>query len=130
MRTFLLAAALTAAIFSTAQAQPTGAQVFQDNCAICHKLAPGQNSTGPSLYGVYGRKAGTSNFNYSAAMKKRAADGMVWNDENLTKWVTKPTAFIPGTTMGFIGLEYPEDAKPLIAFLKNGGTDAPSGGGE
>ena len=46
-------------------------------CAICHELKPGVNKLGPSLYGVFGRKAGTApGFSYSEALK---ATGWTWD---------------------------------------------------
>lgn len=45
---------------SSAAGDPkAGAQVFQA-CAACHTLEPGVHRTGPSLAGVFGRKAGTA----------------------------------------------------------------------
>ena len=39
-------------------------------CSICHQVAPGANSIGPSLAGVVGRKAGTvPGFKYSKAIR-------------------------------------------------------------
>ena len=35
-----------------------GKKVF-NKCAACHSVEPGKNKIGPSLFGVYGRKAGT-----------------------------------------------------------------------
>jgi cytochrome c len=53
-----------------------GAQVFW-TCAACHTLEPGVHRTGPSLAGVFGRKAGIAEgfHRYSDAL--RSAD-LVW----------------------------------------------------
>jgi cytochrome c len=116
----LLAAALgVAATVSTASAQdlsPAGKRVFM-RCMACHSIAAGApNKVGPNLSGVVGRKAGMAKgFNYSAAMKKQK---LVWNDAALDRWLQRPTAVVPGTSMVFAGLPSPADRKAVIAYLK------------
>ena len=47
-----------------------GEKRFED-CAACHSVERGVNNVGPTLAGVFGRKAGELNdFRYSAAMKR------------------------------------------------------------
>ena len=46
-----------------------GKKVFK-KCKACHKLVAGKKAIGPSLHGIFGRKAGTtSGFRYSKDMK-------------------------------------------------------------
>lgn len=92
-----------------------GAQVFQV-CAACHSTRPGENLTGPSLAGVWGREAGTApGFQrYSDAMKR---SGITWNASTLDKWLTNPDAFIHGTVMMFPGLRDRRDREDVIAYL-------------
>ena len=54
-----------------------GAQLYRA-CAACHSLAPDRNMTGPSLAGIWGRKAGSlkSFARYSPALQ---ASNVVWN---------------------------------------------------
>ena len=86
-------------------------------CKACHKIEAGAKLVGPSLFGVYGRKAATvEGFAYSDAMKK--AD-WTWDDAHLTTWLTDPKAMVPGTKMVFPGVKKPEDVKALIDFLKS-----------
>jgi cytochrome c len=65
-----------------------GAQVFQA-CAACHALEPGVHRTGPSLAGVFGRKAGTAEgfHRYSEALK--SAD-LVWREDTLSEFLADP----------------------------------------
>src|SRR5882762_3557579 len=50
-----------------------GADIFRQNCAMCHSPEPGQNLVGPSLFSVVGRAAASiASFPYSSPMKRRA----------------------------------------------------------
>ena|SRR5437867_3150709 len=114
----IAAAALAASPgFATAAGDPTrGAQVFR-NCAACHSTAPGQNLTGPSLAGVWGRKAGSleSFHRYSDELKR---SGVEWNERSLDAWLKDPATFIPGNAMNFQGIADARARSDLIAFLK------------
>jgi cytochrome c len=92
-----------------------GAKAFQA-CAACHSLQVGRNMTGPSLYGIWGRKAGAApDFNrYSDPLKR---SGVVWNQDNLDRWLTNPAALIPGNNMTFAGIDNRAARADLIAFL-------------
>ncbi len=93
-----------------------GAQAFRA-CVACHTVVPDRNMTGPSLAGVWGRKAGTlASFDrYSPALK---AAGLVWDDQTLDKWLAAPAALVPGNRMTFKGVTDAETRRDLIAFLR------------
>lgn len=93
-----------------------GKKVFA-KCKACHALAEGKNKIGPSLYGVFGRKAGTApGFKrFSPAIKK---SGVVWDAETLDKYLAKPKDFIKGGRMPFPGLKKKADRDNLIAYLE------------
>ncbi|HEU5016601.1 MAG TPA: cytochrome c family protein [Pseudolabrys sp.] len=92
-----------------------GKQAFAQ-CSACHSLQAGQNRVGPTLHGLFGRKAGTvTGYNYSAAMKR--AD-VVWNEETLKKYLSDPKSFIPGNKMIFPGIKDNAKLEDLIAYLK------------
>ena len=95
-----------------------GKKVF-NKCKACHALVENKHRIGPSLHGIYGRKAGVvPKYRFSRAMKKAGNDGLVWNDESLAKYLTKPRSFLKGTKMAFAGIKKPGEMENLLAFLK------------
>jgi cytochrome c len=93
-----------------------GAQAFRA-CAACHSLQPDKNMTGPSLAGLWGRKAGSlpSFARYSPALK---SSDIVWNDGTLDAWLKDPRRDVPGNRMTFPGIKDDQARADLIAFLK------------
>ena len=93
-------------------------QLFIKNCATCHSVQKGDKTlrAGPNLWGIVGRKAATdtSYTMYSDAIKK---SGIVWNEENLNKWLTNAGAFIPGTNMYYMQADE-SVRRTIIDYLK------------
>jgi cytochrome c len=98
-----------------------GAQAFLA-CSACHSVAPGGGALiGPNLWGVVGRDVGSSpEFDYSAELK---AVGGTWTPEQLDRFLTNPSAFAPGTRMGYVGVADPVERRALIAYLSGLRTD-------
>jgi cytochrome c len=93
-----------------------GETKFQD-CAACHKLEAGTNEVGPSLHGIFTRKAGElADFRFSPALKK---SGIVWTPETLDKYLAEPQALVPGNRMPYAGMASAADRADLIAYLQN-----------
>eukprot|EP00993_Chasmostoma_nieuportense_P006867 NODE_7538_length_430_cov_252.013201_g7372_i0.p1 GENE.NODE_7538_length_430_cov_252.013201_g7372_i0~~NODE_7538_length_430_cov_252.013201_g7372_i0.p1 ORF type:complete len:104 (+),score=21.06 NODE_7538_length_430_cov_252.013201_g7372_i0:59-370(+) len=93
-----------------------GEKLFRARATQCHSMAKGENGTGPSLYGVYGRTSGTvPGFSYSLSNKNAA---IVWEEEALMKFLENPKKFLPGTKMNFAGIKSKKDRTDIIAFIK------------
>jgi cytochrome c len=103
------------ALMAKANAE-AGAAIIK-KCISCHTFDNGgANKIGPNLWKVAGGpKAHNKGFAYSKAMETA---GGVWDDESLFKFLHKPSKFIPGTKMSFVGLSKPEEIVDVIAFLK------------
>jgi cytochrome c len=100
-----------------AAADPDKGKVLFLQCRACHSLeAGGANKVGPNLHGVFGRKAGLApGFSYSEVFTQA---NIVWSAETLDGLLTRPSDFLPGNRMVFVGIRKPEDRANLIAFLK------------
>ena len=115
LTTTALAAAL---LITTAHAEGDalrGEAHFKE-CAACHKLDAGANEVGPSLHGIFSRKAGElADFRYSPAMRR---SGVTWTAETLDKYIADPQAFIPANRMPYAGMSNASDRADLIAYLQ------------
>ncbi len=87
-------------------------------CASCHDIsATPSQKLGPNLKGVVGRPSGSlPGYHYSAAMQQAH---LVWDASTLDRWLTRPTALVPGTAMAFAGLPNEPDRQAVIAYLRD-----------
>jgi cytochrome c len=87
-------------------------------CAACHDFTKGgPNKVGPNLYGVVGDHKGEGRgFNFSAAMK---AKGGTWTIDDLNQFIASPKGFVPGTAMGFAGIQKDSERADVIAYLNS-----------
>jgi cytochrome c len=114
----VLAAAATLAAAGMARADgdaARGEKKFEE-CAACHKIERSEDSVGPSLHGVFGRKAGTlADFRYSPAMKR---SGIIWSAPTIDTFLADPQKVVPGNRMPYAGLADASDRADLIAYLQ------------
>ena len=102
-----------------------GKKVF-NKCKACHKIVANKKGIGPSLHGLFGRKAGTlKKFKYSKDVKMAGEKGLVWNAENFVAYIAAPKKYLGGligkkkarTKMSFNGLKKSKDRDDLLAYL-------------
>lgn len=117
----LIALAAAGAIFSHvgsagAAGDPEAGKKVFNKCVACHAIEPGKNKVGPSIFGVYGRKAGMDpTYKYSDAMKN---SGLVWDEATLNTYLEKPQEIVKGSKMTFVGLKDPADRANVIAYMQ------------
>ncbi|MEM9630875.1 MAG: cytochrome c family protein [Pseudomonadota bacterium] len=97
-----------------------GEKVFK-KCKACHAVGDGaKNKVGPSLNGIVGAPAGqVEGFKYSKSMVEIAGGGLVWDEETLAAFLTKPKKVVPKTKMSFAGLRKEADVDNVIAYLQS-----------
>lgn len=86
-------------------------------CADCHSLERGAHLTGPSLAGIWRRRAGTADGfrRYSKALRD---SGLVWNEATLDAWLVDGKGLVPGNRMIFAGLADGRPRAGLIALFR------------
>jgi cytochrome c len=116
MRAFAVSAViLIASDASSVAAQDKPVPAAFAACKMCHKVAAGQpNGIGPNLWQIGGRRAGSAQFNYSAAMK---ASTIIWNKATLTAFTMDPRKTVPDNRMPYAGLKDPQAAAEIAAYL-------------
>ena len=97
-----------------------GEDVFKKKCATCHTVEEGKHRTGPSLAGVVGRKAGSTDFKRYKGLE--GAD-FVWDETLLIEYIGDPKAFVEShtanksTSMTF-KLKDEKDRADVVEYLK------------
>ncbi len=86
-------------------------------CQVCHSFDKGGKLVfGPSLFGVYGKVAGSvKGYNYSKALSE---SGLTWTEANLIEFLANPEQFIKGTKAKFPGVKSAKKRADIIAYLK------------
>ena len=92
-----------------------GEKRFED-CVACHKLEAGANDVGPSLHGLFNRKAGElADFRFSPALKR---SGITWTAQSLDTFIADPQKIVPANRMPYAGMPDADDRADLIAYLQ------------
>lgn len=107
---------------STGDAE-AGMKTF-NKCKSCHMIVSDAGDeivkggrTGPNLFGIIGRTAGSADFKYGKDLVAAGEAGLVWDEANLAEYVVDPREFLR---------TYLDDSKAksrMTYKLKKGGED-------
>jgi len=116
---FAIATALTLGLgIGAAQASgdaAKGEKTFK-KCKACHTADEGgKHKAGPNLFGIVGKKAGSTDFKKYKGLK---GSDIVWTAENLDHWLENPKKFIGKKTSMVLKLKKEKDRKNVIEYLK------------
>jgi cytochrome c2 len=114
----LVLALAFAAASATAHADgdPARGERIYEECVACHSLEPGVHGIGPSLSGVFNRKAGElADYRYSPALKR---SGIIWTPDTLEAFIADSQQFVPVNRMPYAGMPDAADRADLIAYLQ------------
>ncbi len=103
---------------------PAAGEKGFNRCKSCHMVASADETfvkggkTGPNLYGVIGRQAGTSDgFRYGDSIVAAGEAGLVWDEENFLEYVMDPKKFLATY------LDDPKARSKMSFKLRKGGED-------
>lgn len=108
----------TRSFLRDAEAMPNGERQFMRKCSICHALTPPPSrKAGPSLHGVFGRRAGTvPGYRYSDVL---TGSDIIWSDDTIDRlFDLGPDHYIPGSKMPMQVIAKAEDRRDLVEFLR------------
>ncbi len=107
-----------------------------NKCKACHMIQADDGTdivkggrTGPNLYGIVGREAGTQeDFRYGTGLQAAAEEGLVWDAENLVTYVQDPRAFLieytgDSSVRSNMSFKLARGAEDVIAYLASVGPE-------
>jgi cytochrome c len=108
-----IAGTTLASVSTSVSGDAAHGKMLYQGCQACHSID--DNDLGPKHRGVVGRPAGSVvDYNYSAALKN---SGLTWDEGTLDRWLTNPSALVPGTKM-FFKIDDAQARADIIAYLK------------
>jgi cytochrome c len=109
-------ALVTAAGAARASGDAARGEKLYEDCAACHSIERGVKGVGPTLYGIFGRKAGElDDYRYSPALKR---SGIIWTEGTLDTFIADSQATVPANRMPYAGMPNAADRDDLIAYLQ------------
>ncbi|MFW8633410.1 c-type cytochrome [Cribrihabitans pelagius] len=112
-------------------------------CKACHTIASDSGDvivkggkTGPNLWGVAGRTAGTvEGFNYGDDLVAAGESGLTWTEENFVAYAADPRGFLREYTgnskaKSKMSFRLRKGAEDIYAFLASNGPAQEAGGEE
>ena len=137
----LLSAPMAFADGHAGSGDPVAGEKAFSKCQTCHvvrddegtTLAGRSAKTGPNLYGIIGRQAGSvEGYRYGKSIVKAGEEGLIWDEETFVAYVQDPTGWLrerlgDSKARGKMSFKVrsDEDAVNLYAFLVSIG---PEGG--
>ncbi|HEY6704032.1 MAG TPA: c-type cytochrome [Xanthobacteraceae bacterium] len=116
IRLVAAAAIMAAAGAARADGDPARGEKRFEDCVACHSTERGVNNVGPTLYGVFDRKAGeVSDYRYSPALKR---SGITWTAQALDAFIADPQKAVPANRMPYAGMPDAGDRADLVAYLQ------------
>lgn len=107
-----IAGATEAPVTTPVRGDPARGKSLYQACQACHSID--DNDLGPRHRGVVGRRAGSvADYNYSSALKN---SGLTWDPATLDRWLSNPSALVPGTKMYFT-IPDAQARADIIAYL-------------
>jgi cytochrome c len=107
-----IAGATEAPVTTPVRGDPAHGKTLYQACQACHSID--DNDLGPRHRGVVGRRAGSvADYNYSPALKN---SGLTWDPTTLDRWLSNPSALVPGTKMYFT-IPDAQARADIIAYL-------------
>jgi cytochrome c len=119
MRSISIVLSLLAALggCDAERAQPAlsaGEQAYQV-CLTCHAADAQNRPSGPNLYDLFGRRAGTMDGYFFSEPLKRS--GILWDEATLDAFIANPQSRVPGTFM-LVGVPDAAQRKAVIDYLR------------
>lgn len=118
---------LSMATPAAADGDAAAGEKLYNKCRACHVLEEGKRRVGPSLFGLFERKAGAfPGFAHSDDMVAAGATIDPWNEDHFKKYIVAPNDYIASvigkdkarTKMVFPGLKNEKEAEDILAYLK------------
>ena len=92
-----------------------GAQAFAQ-CQRCHSLEPDKNLAGPTLHGLFGRRAGSvPGFAYSPTLRRST---VVWSADTLSEYLAAAKPPNRRAKMAVHAIADPDRLGDLLAYLQ------------
>jgi cytochrome c len=109
------AALVIAADTAGAQGDPKRGEKIFEECRACHTIEKGSNGVGPSLSGVFGRRAAElDDFRYSPAFKRA---NITWSRQTMDAFLADPQKAVPANRMPYAGMPEAKDRADVIEFM-------------
>ena len=97
----LAVTSLTFASAAVAEGDATKGKSVFGKCKACHSIADPEGNvlvkggrTGPNLYGLMGRQAGSVDYRFSSALVSAGEDRLIWDEAQTAAFVADPRGFL------------------------------------